>query len=494
MICVSIGRGRHRMMLAEHRHLVEQGAELVELRLDYIVQSVNLKRLLADRPCPVVITCRREQDGGQWKGSEKERLMLLRAAVVEGTDYIDLEEDAASQIPRYGKTKRIVSYHNFRETPDNLEEIHERLSKLDPDIVKIATMANHPKDNLRVLRLMQNAKSPTVAICMGDIGVPSRLLAGKFGAPFTYATFSHERTLAPGQLSYAQMVEIFHYPKIDANTEIYGVIADPIAHTLGPVVHNAAFQHFRMNKVYLPFRVPREDLNEFLVMCSELDIKGLSVTIPHKEEVLAHLSHLDDAVYDIGACNTLLFEGASIHGFNTDFHAIMDIFELHYGPITDADPMKGKTALVLGAGGVAKAFVYALKKRGYEIYITSRTKERAEELALKFECKVVAWEDRYSIFPQILINGTPVGMHPDVDETPYDGEQLQRGFLVFDSVYNPEQTLLVKQVRDKGCRIITGVDMFVRQAALQFKLFTGHEAPSEVMRTELKKVLGAARG
>lgn len=181
MICVSIGRGRHRMMIAEHRHLVEQGAELVELRLDYILQSVNLKRLLGDRPSPVVITCRREQDGGQWKESERDRLMLLRTAIIEGADYVDLEEDTAAQVPRYGKTKRIISYHNFRETPQNLEEIHERLSKLDADIVKMATMANEPRDNFRMLQLMQKAKIPTVAICMGDIGTPSRLLAGKYG-------------------------------------------------------------------------------------------------------------------------------------------------------------------------------------------------------------------------------------------------------------------------------------------------------------------------
>lgn len=493
MICVSIGRGRHRMMIAEHRHLVEQGAQLVELRVDYILRSINLKRLLTDRPSSVVITCRREQDGGLWKGPEKERLMLLRSAVVEGADYIDLEEDIAGQIPRYGKTKRIISYHNFRETPDDLEAIHERITKLDADVVKIATMANHPADNLRVLRLMQQATVPTVAICMGDIGTPSRLLAGKYGAPFTYATFSHERTLAPGQLSYSQMMEIYHYDKINADTEIYGVIADPIAHSLSPVVHNVAFRHFKLNKVYLPFRVPREDLSDFLASADELGIKGLSVTIPHKEEVLPFLSQLDDAVYDIGAANTIVWDGALLCGFNTDFQAVMDIFDAAFGKLTGGDMLSGKTALVLGAGGVAKAFLYALKKRGYEVYIAARTKERAEDLAVKFDVKVVPWEDRITIPPHILINATPVGMHPDVDESPYDGDHLQRASVVFDSVYNPEQTLLVKQAREKGCRVITGVDMFIRQAALQFKLFTNHEAPSDVMRNELKKIIGAAR-
>src|SRR5688572_9073000 len=167
MIAVSIGRGRHRMMIAEHRHLAEQGAKLVELRLDYIVRAVNLKRLLADKPTPVIITCRREQDGGFWKHSEQDRIMLIRTAIAEGVDYIDLEMDVAGSVPRFGKTKRIVSYHNFKETPQNLHEIHDECVKLKADIVKIATMANDPRDNLRVLSLISDSETPTVAFCMG---------------------------------------------------------------------------------------------------------------------------------------------------------------------------------------------------------------------------------------------------------------------------------------------------------------------------------------
>ena len=158
MICVSIARGRHRHVMAEHRHLVQQGAKLVEFRLDYISGEINLRRLITDRPCPVVITCRREADGGKYTGTEEQRLRLLRTAIAEGVEYVDLEDDVAGSIPRFGKTKRIVSLHDFRKTPDNLEEIHARLASLDPDIVKIATMANQPHDNLRMLILIRRAK------------------------------------------------------------------------------------------------------------------------------------------------------------------------------------------------------------------------------------------------------------------------------------------------------------------------------------------------
>ena len=213
MICASIGRGRHRHMIAEHRHLADCGAKLVELRLDWINGEVNLKRLLADRPGPVMIACRREADGGKWTGSEAERLMLLRTAIAEGVEYIDLEGDVAGGIPRFGKTKRIVSYHNFRKTPDDLAAIHAQLAAQNADVVKLATMANQPSDNLRMLQLVGESRQPTVGFCMGDIGTPSRILCGRFGSPLTYATFHHERVLAPGQLSFQQMTEVYHYDR-----------------------------------------------------------------------------------------------------------------------------------------------------------------------------------------------------------------------------------------------------------------------------------------
>ena len=172
-------------MMAEHRHLAEQGANMVELRLDYVASRVNIRRLLAERPeqdCQVIITCRRQEDGGKWSGSEEARMLLLREAIAEGVDYVDLEEDVANQIPRFGKTKRIISYHNFRKTPDNLRELHEQITQLDPDVIKLATMANDPHDNLRMLEAMQESEIPTVAMCMGDIGTPSRILSPKFGA------------------------------------------------------------------------------------------------------------------------------------------------------------------------------------------------------------------------------------------------------------------------------------------------------------------------
>ena len=331
MICVSIGRGRHRHVIAEYRHLVDQGARLVELRLDYINGDVNLKRLVADRPCPVVISCRRAIDGGKYAGGEEQRQLLLRTAIAEGVEYVDLEDDVAASIPRFGRTKRIISVHDFRKTPDNLDEIHRRLCELDPDIVKISTMANHPHDNLRMLELTRRSKVPMIGVCMGDIGTPTRILAGKFGAPFSYATFHHERVLAPGQLSFQQMTETYHYDQINAETEVYGVIGDPIGHSLSPLVHNVAFRHLGSTRCTSRSACRGRTWPGSSTRRPALDIRGLSVTIPHKEEVVKRLTEADGAVRGIGAANTMVFDGKNRLGYNTDYRAAMESLEAALG-------------------------------------------------------------------------------------------------------------------------------------------------------------------
>ncbi len=498
MICVAIGRSRHKHMMAEHRHLAEQGADLVELRLDYVSSHVNIRRLLSEKghsDCKVIVTCRRKEDGGKWSGTEEARILLIREAIAEGVDYIDLEEDIAGQIPRYGKTQRIISYHNFRKTPEDLRGLHSRMCQLDPDIIKLATMANDPHDNLRMLETIQQSEVPTVGMCMGDMGTPSRILAGKFGAPFTYATFHHERALAPGQLSFKQMTDIYRYRKIAPTTDVYGVIADPIGHSLSPHVHNAAFEAQGIDAVYAPFRVPADALEQFMQDAPRLGIRGLSVTIPHKESIAKHLTKVDPAVKSIGAVNTVILEGTNVVGYNTDYNAAMDCLEHALGTVgAQPSPCKNRRVLVLGAGGVARPIVYGLKKREALVTIASRTRQRTDRLAQAFDCKAIDWDARQRVQCDLVINCTPIGMHPNVDESPVSKTFLKHSMLVFDTVYNPESTLLIKDARARNCQVITGVDMFERQAMLQFFLFTRGEPPHGLMREVLKRTIGPIGG
>lgn len=479
------------MMVAEHQVLKDKGAELVELRVDWLSRAPELSRLLNQRPTPVVFTCRRPSDGGRWNGTEDERQTLLRAAIVAGVEFVDLERDVAKSIRRYGKTQRIVSHHDFVQTPDDLEEIYASMCELDADIIKIVTMANSPSDCVRLLKLAQGAKIPTIAFCMGEFGVISRLLCGRYGAPFTYATFSKEREIAPGQLSFEEMRKLYRYEQITPRTKLYGVLGDPIGHSLSPLLHNKAMQQIGFEGCYIPLRVPPDQFSTTLDDFQWLGMQGYSVTIPHKQAALAKYPLCDEVVRQIGAANTIYRDNdGAWRTANTDLAAAMDSLQLG---LRDMESLEGKRVLLLGAGGAARAIGFGVINKGGALVVTSRTTNRAKQLAEELGCRYCTWENRGSEGIDVLINCTPVGMSPNVDDSPFQEHWLQEDMLVFDTIYNPEQTLLIRQARERGCRTVTGIEMFIRQAAAQFRLFTGKEAPLDGMRETLRRAISAAR-
>ena len=498
MICVTIGRGRHSSLAEEWKKAAEAGVDLVELRVDCLRREPEIKRILKERPTPMVFTIRRGVDGGLWRGNEEKRQQLIREAIAAGVDYIDLEMDIAPQIRRFGKTKRIISYHNMKTTPVDVRDIAEKCESLDPDIVKIATSASTLAEASRVLHLAAVSKAPTIPIAMGELGVFTRILGAKFGAPFTFAGFNPERVFAAGMQPFPVFKKDFAYERINARTEVYGVLGDPIEQSLSPTIHNAAFAHLGLNKVMVPFLVPDGQLPAFFQELLWLDIKGCSVTIPHKEAVVPLLQHKENAVERTGTCNTVVMqEEGRRTGYNTDYRAAMDSLDEAMGGQAgeeDSSPVFEKQVLVLGAGGVARAIAFGLMRRGANLTITNRHDERATRLAEEVGCRAITWASRASTMAEVIINCTPVGMHPDVDDTPLPPGAFNRSnMVVFDTIYHPENTMMLKLARERGCKTLAGVDMFLRQAAIQFKLYTGHDAPMDVMREALRRRLSPLR-
>jgi 3-dehydroquinate dehydratase/shikimate dehydrogenase len=480
------------MVQIEIQEAAKQGARFIELRLDFLARAPDFKRLLANKSCPLVATVRRPADGGRWSGSEEARLMLLRQATVAGFDWVDLETDVADSMRRYGNVKRIVSYHNRDEVPADLEKIYEKMCQQDADVIKIAVRAQHPGDNLRVLDLYKKAPKPTVAFCMGDVGLPSRILSLRHGAPFVYAAFNKERGIAPGLPSFDEMKHVYRFPDVDTDTAVYGVVGDPVGHSLSPLVHNAAFREAKVNAVYLPFRVPRGELGAFLKDFGRVPVRGYSVTIPHKEAAAELAAEKDETVDRTGAANTLVLgRDGKFAASNFDYQAAIDTLQANLPRRPDEQPptVSSRTVLLLGAGGVARAVAHALHRQGANVTIVNRTADRAHRLAGEVGCRQIDWGARHSVVCDTLINCTSVGMHPNVDQSPIHPSFLKPGLVVFETIYTPEQTLLVKDARSRGCHVITGVEMFVRQAALQFRLFTGKEPPLELMAKVVRRAL-----
>jgi 3-dehydroquinate dehydratase/shikimate dehydrogenase len=490
-ICVVIGRTRHKMVAAELREAGKRGAALIELRIDFVARAPDLKRILAEKSCPLVATIRRPQDGGRWSQSEDARQMLLKQCIVSGGfDWVDLETDIADKIRRFKSVKRIVSFHSLSEFPQNVEEIYEQMCQQDADVYKLVVAAQTPADNLRMIDIMKKATKPTIAFCSGDIGFPSRILCLKYGAPFTYAAFNKERGVAPGLPSFEEVLKVYHPERINGETKVYGVVGDPVGHSHSPLVHNAAFRDKNINAVYVPFRVTRGHLPQFLESFGAVPVEGYSITIPHKEAAAQASTTKDETVTMTRAANTLIRKPHGFLGANTDYPALMAALKDHLtkpdGPPLD---LHKRMVLILGAGGVARAAAYALHKAGAIVHVANRTLERAEKLADEVSGEGLDWTARHKEGCDLVINATPVGMYPNVDESPLHAGYLRPGMVVFDTIYTPETTMLIREAKTRGAQVITGVELFIRQAGAQFQMFTGQDAPLDVMGKVLRRAL-----
>jgi len=528
---------RHLARLTQSPILSEaKGGEsvAVELRLDAI-QTPDLSRLLARPPCPLIATCRPRREGGLYDGPEQPRLELLRQAARLGAQYIDIEHDAFQALGPVPPAKRIVSYHNFKETPPDLDAVHASLARLGADVVKIAVTANHILDTVPVLRLLRAARVPTIALSMGPRGLLTRLLAPKFGAFLTYASFDsqegsphparchpEERSdegsrrgpfnppfdhaqgpealegqseirnpqseAGPGQIPLSDMLNLYRVHRIGRATRVFGVIADPVAHSLSPRIHNAAFASLGLDAVYLPLWV-EGDPAAFVRAMREFDFDGYSVTIPHKQKVMAAMDDLAPLARRIGAVNTVVRRpDDSLFGTNTDISAGIASIEAVVGK----GWLRGKRALLLGAGGLGRAMAFGLADAGASITITDIDMSRAESLASEVGAIAVLSGFRApgSGLPfDFLLNCTPIGMHPKSEVSPIPAEMLRKDLVVYDAVYNPAETQLLRDARAAGCRTVSGLDHFVRQAVEQFELWTSQAAPVETMRRVVVEAL-----
>jgi len=451
-------------------------ADIAEIRLD-AMREFNLARLLRAPPCPVIITFRPTREGGLYVGPESSRIATLRDAARLGADYIDIEHDSVAALGRI-PAKRIVSYHNLAGTPADLAAVYARIAATGADVVKVAVTANHILDTVPVLRILRDARVPTIALSMGERGRLTRILAPKFGAFLTYAAPAAGLEAGPGQVTVAEMRDLYRADRIGPATRVYGVIADPVGHSLSPAIHNAAFAEADLDAVYLPLWV-EGDPAAFVTAMREFDFDGYSVTIPHKQAVMAALDEIEPLALRIGAVNTVERRSdGSLFGTNTDWTAGVASIEAAVG----RDWLRGKRALILGAGGVGRAMAFGLKNRGAQVIITDVDPERAHALAIDVGVRTCDLGLVAEVTCEILLNCTPVGMHPATDASPVPASVLREGLVVYDAVYNPIETRLIREARQAGCRTVAGIDHFIRQAVEQFELWTGRAAPVETMR------------
>ena len=494
-ICVTLAAGDP-AELVERAESVLHEHSLIELRLDYLKNPAAavpmLHRLTEKRPDAILIaTCRRAEAGGNFHGTVDAELGILRKATEAGCPAIDVEIESAEAMTGAdweelrSRAAVVLSSHDYKGT-SKLEENFERMRAFNADFYKVVSTASCLHDNVVMTRFLERHchEYPMVGMCMGEQGLLSRILAIRAGAAFTFGSAGQGRETAPGQPTYRELRDLYRIEQIESVTKVYGIAGDPVSHSMSPFVMNSAFRRENVNAVYLPIHARK--IEDLLSTLTDLPLDGLSVTMPYKQAVVEHLDNSDVLTQRTGACNTIVRgKDGRLFGFNTDVYGIVAALESRL-------PLQGARALVLGAGGAARAAVFGLRARGAEVSILNRTPATAQALARLAGAKTVKRSELPKLNFDLVLNATPVGMGAD-KHTPLEENELNT-LWVFDTVYNPIETRLIKLAQSKGFGTISGVEMFVQQAARQFEIWTGKPAPLDGMRQVLLRQLGAVGG
>ncbi|XP_050380949.1 bifunctional 3-dehydroquinate dehydratase/shikimate dehydrogenase, chloroplastic-like isoform X2 [Argentina anserina] len=501
LICAPIMADSVAKMVVEMGRAKAAGADLVEIRLDHLKvfdSSGDVKTLIDQSPLPTLFTYRPKWEGGQYDGDEKSRLDVLQLAMELGADYIDVELQVAQEFidsihdKKPEKCKVIVSSHNYQETPsvEALGNLVATIQATGADIVKIATTALDITDVARIFQITVHSQVPIIGLVMGERGLISRILCAKFGGYLTFGTIDSGAVSAPGQPTIKDILHLYNFRQIGPDTKVFGIIGKPVGHSKSPILHNEGFKSVGFNGVYVHLLV--DDVANFLKTYSSADFAGFSVTIPHKEAALKCCDEVDPVAKSIGAINCIIRRpnDGKLYGLNTDYIGAISAIEdglrgsLNSSHVTDS-PLAGRLFVVIGAGGAGKALAYGAKQKGSRIVIANRTYERARELADTIGGEALSISDLDKFHPEdgmILANTTSIGMHPKVDETPISKHALRSYALVFDAVYTPKITRLLREAEESGAIVVSGSEMFIGQAYEQFERFTGLPAPKELFR------------
>ncbi|XP_062144759.1 bifunctional 3-dehydroquinate dehydratase/shikimate dehydrogenase, chloroplastic-like [Alnus glutinosa] len=501
LICAPLVAQSVEQMVIDMKQAKAEGADVVEVRLDYIKNfqpRQDLEIILRNKPLPVIIVYRPKWEGGLYEGDEHTRVETLQLAKELGADYIDFELKVASDLMgelrknRHSGSKIIVSCYvnSMASLEEDLSHLVASIQTTGANIIKLVANATSITEISRIFHLLSHCQVPLIAYSVGERGLISQILCRKFGGFLTYGSI--EGNSVPGLPTLDSLRQAYKVEYVNEETKVFGLISKPVGHSKGPLLHNPTFRHVNYNGIYVPMFV--DDLRDFFSVYSTADFAGFSVGFPYKEAIFGFCDEVHPLAQTIGAVNTIVRRPSDgkLIGYNTDCEASITAIEdalkeqgCTNGEAPFSSPLAGKQFVLVGAGGAGRALAFGAKSRGARVLIFDIDFDRAKSLACAVSGEARSFEDIVNFQPNkgaILANATPLGMHPNTDRIPVSEATLADYQLVFDSVYIPRKTRLLKESEAAGAIIVSGVEMFLRQAIGQFNLFTGREAPEEFMR------------
>lgn len=505
-LAVSISAATVEAARKQIEQVIADGAELIELRADYLAtaDAAVLTELIAfvhAKERPVLVTCRSQEEGGVKPLETMQRVRVLQDAADAGADLIDCEYHTYTAgevqatlntaLMKNPQCRLILSCHDFRGGFEDIRLLYESILTVCPTAIpKLVYTACSISDNFEAFDLLHEKDQEAIVLTMGPAGLISRVLAKKFGSFLTFACPDEDAATAPGQVPIRQMKDLYRWDAINRQTEVFGLIGNPVGHSLSPAVYNACFEEAGINAVYLPFLVEggKKEFDLFLhnvIHRPWLDVGGLSVTIPHKTHALAFAveggNYVDPLPVRIGAVNTVKigFNGI-VTGYNTDLSGALEALTETLG--IDLHDLHSIRVAVVGAGGAARAVVAGLTEAGAHVIIYNRTLSKAQALAEEFHCQAEPLEAIADLDARVVINCTSIGMHPHTEASPVPAEVWGPDRVAFDTVYNPLDTLFLRQARAAGAKTVNGAEMFIRQAAAQYRHFIGRDPDEKLVR------------
>src|SRR5688572_11086927 len=454
-------------------------ADLFEVRAD-LVLDLDLLTILRARVKPLMLTCRAESEGGRWVDGDPRRRLALLEGVKRGYDYVDIEHRSSLHDVVIEKAGRglVLSYHDLEGMPADLDTLYAEMSARRPDVVKIAVTPRSIADVGRVMgfarRAAESGGPPLVPIAMGPLGVPTRILSGRLGAPFTFASVSAGAETAPGQIPASILAGLFRVGSMTSATRVYGILGSDVTGSLSPVLHNRAFEARGIDAVYVPLQA--DSLEGFVQAMPALELSGFSVTRPYKVDIVPHVQEVEEAAAVCGSVNTVVAQpDGTLRGSTTDGIGVL-------ASLKKRVDVKGRAVVVLGAGGAARSAALSLAKKGAAVTLLARDAQQAAAAARDVGCRHGAMADAARFPWDVLINATPIGSGALAEETPLPSALHRPGTVVLDMVYDPLETRLLREAQAAGCTIVDGLEMLLAQAIAQFETWTGVEAPVDVMR------------
>jgi 3-dehydroquinate dehydratase / shikimate dehydrogenase len=456
--------------------------DMVELRLDGVA-DLNVAAAIAGRRRPVIVTCRPQWEGGQFNGAEEARHGILDRALAYGADFVDIEWSTLhvvdtptfADLVRRDPARVVLSSHDFEGVPATLESRVRDMRGSGAGVIKVAVAAHALTETLPLIDIARNGDA--VVIGMGEPGVPSRLLAARYGSRWTYAG----NGVAPGQIPAATMIDEFRFRSIGPQTRLFGVVSSSAMHSVSPVMHNAAFAAAGLDAVYVPLQA--QDFDDFVQFASAMGIEGVSVTIPFKGDALRAAPAADDLTRQVGAANTLRMRGGAWEATNTDVAGFLEPLESAV-----SQPLRGSRAAVVGAGGAARAVIVALLSRGATVSVHARRPEQALEVTGSLGAAIGSWPVPAGSW-DLLVNCTPLGAAARREESPLPGGPFT-GQLVYDLTYGPGESALLREAAEAGCATLDGLPMLIAQAERQFEWWTGQPPARGVMAEAAHRKLG----